>query len=788
MSKKYTTNFLEDTNGSTGSANQVLISTAAGIDWVDGSGSGIIGGPYLPLAGGTLTGALTGTTVKYNTQLSTSNSSGQKAFIGISSSSGAQKFKIYKNTNTGDGYARFKIDRAFDYGNSDQMVQEAIFQRRTTTKNFVFKYDGDISTSDDVYLEVYELSSGQVEIWLCVDDYAQPVVEVISNPNTSEIFTSPSAGTPTGTLIYSSNPDTETPNWNSHQGEITATTFLGDLNGTINTATTGTTQTAGNNSTLIATTAYADAAAAAIPIGDYLPLSAGSGSSLTGTLYGTSTNFSGNGDYAGSMTLGTGASTAEANLQIGQGRTGNGYSYIDLIGDATYTDYGLRIIRNNAGANTSSAIMHRGTGNLEISSAESSSTLFKTNSTTALTLTNTQNAIFTGNVGIGTTNPTNYKLEVDGTVEGSAFSVDGASSRIFAPAGATYNGNGTQTGYLIAKLPDNGASGVNNMMTGVIRVFDYTFHESFDIHFAGYWYSGYNWTNCTAWIDSSSYDDRNFTVRFGAMTGAAGAGTRPYITIGEGSSTWTYCKFSVINYEPGHSNYQAYKWNSGWSMDISVTNPGVVASAISNCQVNNWARNGQDLYYGSGSGNVGIGTTNPRGKLDITNGSTGQTYGNISGLLIDVNGTSNSYYGLKVGSSTGNSHLAVTNAGNVGIGTDSPGEKLEVSGNVKAETLIATDLTDGYVPYSKSGTLGLQDSKIYTNGAHIGVGTTTLAAGCHITSLSDISATGYRVAAMQTAPSSRGDTGTLGEIRITADYIYVCYATDSWKRVAIAQW
>ena len=62
MSKKYTTNFLEDTNGSTGSANQVLISTAAGIDWVDGSGSGIIGGPYLPLSAGSsypLTGNLT---------------------------------------------------------------------------------------------------------------------------------------------------------------------------------------------------------------------------------------------------------------------------------------------------------------------------------------------------------------------------------------------------------------------------------------------------------------------------------------------------------------------------------------------------------------------------------------------------------------------------------------------------------------------------------------------------------------------------------------------------------
>ncbi len=59
MSKKYTTNFLEDTNGSTGSANQVLISTASGIDWVDGSGSAIIGGPYLKDTTDTFTGSLT---------------------------------------------------------------------------------------------------------------------------------------------------------------------------------------------------------------------------------------------------------------------------------------------------------------------------------------------------------------------------------------------------------------------------------------------------------------------------------------------------------------------------------------------------------------------------------------------------------------------------------------------------------------------------------------------------------------------------------------------------------
>jgi hypothetical protein len=37
-------------------------------------------------------------------------------------------------------------------------------------------------------------------------------------------------------------------------------------------------------------------------------------------------------------------------------------------------------------------------------------------------------------------------------------------------------------------------------------------------------------------------------------------------------------------------------------------------------------------------------------------------------------------------------------------------------------------------------------------------------------------------------PATAGDTGTAGTIAWDADYLYVCVATDSWKRVAIAAW
>lgn len=48
--------------------------------------------------------------------------------------------------------------------------------------------------------------------------------------------------------------------------------------------------------------------------------------------------------------------------------------------------------------------------------------------------------------------------------------------------------------------------------------------------------------------------------------------------------------------------------------------------------------------------------------------------------------------------------------------------------------------------------------------------------------------TQYRLSALNTAPTSATDTGTLGEIRITAGFIYVCTATNTWVRSALATW
>lgn len=68
------------------------------------------------------------------------------------------------------------------------------------------------------------------------------------------------------------------------------------------------------------------------------------------------------------------ADTTESRfIEIGYGRTGNGYSFIDMRGDATYSDYGLRLLRGVDGPNTNSEIVHRGTGLLKLTTTEGGS-------------------------------------------------------------------------------------------------------------------------------------------------------------------------------------------------------------------------------------------------------------------------------------------------------------------------------------------------------------------------------------------------------------------------------
>jgi|TARA_Y100000052_G_scaffold27411_1_gene35126 hypothetical protein len=58
--------------------------------------------------------------------------------------------------------------------------------------------------------------------------------------------------------------------------------------------------------------------------------------------------------------------SGEAYIQVQTNSLNNQSAYLDLVADTTYTDYGLRFLRGNTGANSTSQIDHRGTGGLEL--------------------------------------------------------------------------------------------------------------------------------------------------------------------------------------------------------------------------------------------------------------------------------------------------------------------------------------------------------------------------------------------------------------------------------------
>ena len=94
--------------------------------------------------------------------------------------------------------------------------------------------------------------------------------------------------------------------------------------------------------------------------------------------------------------------------------------------------------------------------------------------------------------------------------------------------------------------------------------------------------------------------------------------------------------------------------------------------------------------------------------------------------------------------------------------------------------------TNVFISTSGGGTMAQFDDSgsafLYHSG-NLRLGTSALG----VTAYGDVTTNGqFRVNALNSAPASASAAGTLGEIRFTATHIYVCVATNTWKRVAIA--
>ena len=368
-----------------------------------------------------------------------------------------------------------------------------------------------------------------------------------------------------------------------------------------------------------------------------------------------------------------------------------------------------------------------------------------------------------GYVGIGTTNPI-AKLDVSGAIRSShAVYNDINGIRLINPGGGSGNslGNSGTVGAIKISLPQSWTS---TMMRMSIKVYNYSEEKSFTVHCGGYNHgSSSSWINEFAYIESSSSEDLNFTVRFGYDSN-----NKCCIYIGELNSTWYYPKVFVTDFQAGFNNTTGDKWDNGWSISMETSAFENISQTRTNCQVNNWKRNGSDLYYGSGTGNVGIGTTSPDTKLHVNVASTADYVINANSRL-KVKGDGTLWWGaaadygkltwdtgkavvrseigkaLSLGANGSQDTIYINTSQNVGIGTTSPSAKLEVNG----QTVInSTGLTEGFQWFNDTNEIfSLEDTSgagellllssnsvkvklnangnSYFNGGNVGIGTTS---------------------------------------------------------------
>jgi hypothetical protein len=395
-----------------------------------------------------------------------------------------------------------------------------------------------------------------------------------------------------------------------------------------------------------------------------------------------------------------GQSTGDQVIRVGSNRTDNGNSYIDLVGDTTYTFYGLRLIRSNTGANAASSIYHRGTGLLNIVAQDAGSIVLGTASAERMRINSS------GNVGIGTTAP-DGKLDI----------ATGGTTDVVAALGGTFPAftyrNGTGSWFHAGKHPSS-----------------------------DYFYIGRGATPTTSVdvvVDSAGRVGIGTSSPSSAINGSLKA---LEVSSAVGSAIRATDTAASTNIEIAAGVGSTYVWNT--------TNTPM-----------KFGTNGAERMQITSAGNVGIGTSSPAYALEIKRASGSKldvlTIENDVFPCIQIVDTGNWTSRIGVDGATGalvfensvnNERMRIDSSGNVGIGTSSPStftNGLAVAGSGNDGDVAVINDTVGAWSFKKvrsdnSNAMGIYDPTgfgvmaLYTAGAermridssgNVGIGDTT---------------------------------------------------------------
>jgi len=207
----------------------------------------------------------------------------------------------------------------------------------------------------------------------------------------------------------------------------------------------------------------------------------------------------------------------------------------------------------------------------------------------------------------------------------------------------------------------------------------------------------------------------------------------------------------------------ALKMNSSGSAAVAIGSEALSSNTTGN---NNTAVGRESLKSNTqGFGNSAVGRSS---LFTNDSGNNNSAFGNFS-LYSNISGDGNVAIGASASSNTtGNNNIAI------GLGS--------LQNNTTGGSNIAIGVTSSNLGISNTNSI------VIGTGA-VGLGSNTTVIGNTATTVTGLYGNIRLVSGMATViPATITAPGTLGDIRVTSTFIYVCIATNSWRRTALTTW